>query len=355
MTDSPRGDTFKVGFTEDRIADHSRQSWSGDAPRPIKWAAWYPADHAAIEEMIGLPPDEPLFVMGNLARNAPLTTERDRFPVVLLSHGTGGTATSLGWLARRLAASGLIVIGVDHHGNTASEAYRPEGFLCWWERPRDLTFALDHLSKTSPFAGRLDLDRIFAAGFSLGSHTVLSLAGAITDMNLFQAWARKHSSSKGPREFPDLADHIPRLFETSSVFRSSWERQSIPYLDKRVKAVLALAPAPPVRGLTPESLKSIHVPVAIAVGDADLEAPPRPCAEWLHGILANSSLTMLGFAVGHYTLLSEGTDAGRRVEPAIWADPNGVDRRKVHNHVAALALCCFELRKLEGAATGRRG
>lgn len=64
------------------------------------------------------------------------------------------------------------MIGVDHHGNTALEPYRAESFLCWWERPRDLTLALDHLGETGPFARRLDLDHVGAAGFSLGGHTV---------------------------------------------------------------------------------------------------------------------------------------------------------------------------------------
>lgn len=86
-------------------------------------------------------------------------------------------ATSLGWLAQRLAAAGYIVLGVDHHGNTASETYRAEGFLCWWERPRDLTVALDIVAESGPFAGRLDLADITCVGFSLGGYTALSAFG----------------------------------------------------------------------------------------------------------------------------------------------------------------------------------
>lgn len=63
--------------------------------------------------------------------DAALDDQTSCFPVVLLSHGTGGTAASLGWLAHGLAAAGYVVLGVDHHGNTASEPYRAEGFLSW--------------------------------------------------------------------------------------------------------------------------------------------------------------------------------------------------------------------------------
>ena len=338
MAQTPR---ISVGFVEGLIWDSGRTNWDGDGPRPIRWSAWYPADAAAIESVVALPPDERLFVMGRVARDAALSFEPRTFPVVLLSHGTGGTAASLGWLAEKLAAHGFIVIAADHHGNTASELYRPEGFLCWWERPRDLTVLLDALHTQGMFAGRLDVDRVSAAGFSLGGHTVLSLAGAITDMTLFQAWAEGQPGGRGPREFPDLADHIAPLLERSAVFRSSWERQSLSYVDRRVKAVLACAPAPPVRGFTPQSLAAIRVLVTMAVGGADVEAPAEAGAMWLDDHLADSMLHLLGPDIGHYVFLCEGTPKGCAAEPAIWSDPPDVPRRVVHERVADIALRAF--------------
>ena len=111
----------KVGWRQGMLADPMRPAWSGDGPRPIRWSAWYPADPAAEAILVGMPPDAPLYLLGELARDAPPIAATERFPVVLLSHGTGGTAASLGWLARRLAAAGWVVLGIDHHGNTASE------------------------------------------------------------------------------------------------------------------------------------------------------------------------------------------------------------------------------------------
>jgi len=97
----PSEDMFKTGFIEGSAADAERSNWSGDGPRPLTWAAWYPAEDAAVEEpgFIG-PPDQPLFVMGPLARGARLSESAKRWPVVLVSHGTGGTATGLGWARR---------------------------------------------------------------------------------------------------------------------------------------------------------------------------------------------------------------------------------------------------------------
>ncbi len=180
-----------------------------------------------------------------------------------------------------------------------------------------------------------------AAGFSLGGHTALSLAGAITDMALFRTWAEGRPGGRGPREFPDLADHIAPLLNSSAVFQSSWDRQSASCLDPRVKAALACAPAPPVRGFTPPSLEAIRIPVTITVGGADREAPADTCAMWLDDLLADSALDLLGPDIGHYAFLCEGTPAGCVTEPALWVDPPGAPRRAVHDRVAEIALRAF--------------
>jgi predicted dienelactone hydrolase len=329
---------FKVGFREGLIHDRTRPSWSEDCPRPIRWSAWYPASASAIEQSVTIPPDRPTFVMGTVARDADLNDGFERFPVVLLSHGTGGTATSLGWLAQGIAASGYVVLGVDHHGNTASEPYRPEGFLSWWERPRDLSVVLDILTSDSPFADRLDLAHAACIGFSLGGYTALSILGAITDTAQFYEWAGSSPFGNGPREFPDLVDRIEPLLKESAVFRASWERQSTSNLDQRVKVAVALAPAPPVRAFIPDSLAAITVPVTLMVGEADREAPANHCAVWLNGHLRQSHLHYLGPDVGHYTLLGTGTMEGRRLEPEIYVDAPDVDRRTVHDMATQIAL-----------------
>lgn len=329
--------SFKVGFRQGVILDHDRRNWDDDGPRPIRWSVWYPASAEAVEAPVLLPPERPLFHMGDVATDAQLAAVPERLPVVLLSHGTGGSAAGLGWLAGALAAAGHVVIGVDHHGNTASEPYRAEGFLCWWERPRDLATALDTLAEEGPFAGRLDLDQVTAAGFSLGGYTVLALLGAVTRVTLFEDFAREQSFGKGPREFPDLVDRIEGLLDTSPVFRASWQRQSASALDARVKAAFACAPAPTVRGFTIASVQAITTPVAMVVGEADREAPAETCAAWLQQHLRNGTLETLP-GIGHYEFLCGGTELGQQQEPDIWRDRPGFDRRAFHAAIAALAV-----------------
>ncbi len=330
-----------AGFRSGLVQDTSRTDWDGTGPRPIAWAAWYPASHDAIEAPMRVGgSEEPWFDIGAVARDAALANSPAAMPVMLASHGTGGTAVSLGWLGRRLARHGIVMLAANHHGNTAVAPYRPEGFLCWWERARDLTVLLNHVAAEGSLAGRLDLERVGAVGFSLGAHAALSLLGGLTDMDRFRAWADRTGGrlARDPREFPDLADQFPDLMATRSPFRASWERRALSHRDPRVKAALLLAPAPPVRAFTDESLAAIAAPVDMMIGGADVEAPALDGAEWLMERLPQTSIERLGAAVGHFVFLPEATEAGRSAASALCTDAAGVDRRAIHDAAAAAVL-----------------
>ncbi|UZE50432.1 alpha/beta hydrolase family protein [Rhodopseudomonas sp. P2A-2r] len=331
---------MKVGYRTGRFEDPARPNWDGNGPRPLAWTAWYPASDDAIthERLLG-PRSAPTYSIGPMAANAALRATPQRLPLVLLSHGTGGSALGLGWLGRRLAQYGFMAIGVAHHGNTLNEPYRAEGFLCWWERPRDLSVLLDRMVSHSEFADRIDVNRVFAAGYSLGGCAVASLLGAITETSRFQRSAANPNPARGVPEFPDLADHLPGLLESSAVFRESWARMSNDYRDPRLKAALLLAPGRGLLGFNAASLTVIDTPARIIVGGAD---PALPAARWLHPRLRASVLDVLPADVGHYIFLPEATDAGRRDSPPNCVDAPGVDRAAIHQHAADAAVALFE-------------
>jgi predicted dienelactone hydrolase len=330
---------MSVGFEEGYLEDTSRPNWDGNGPRPLSWAAWYPASDGAVqrEHFLG-PASAPWFTIGLSARGAPLLSTHHRYPVVVLSHGTGGNVLSLGWLGRRLAQHGFVAVGVNHHGNTTREPYRAEGFLCWWERARDLTVLLDQIATQSEFSDRLDMDNVFVAGHSLGGCTAIALLGAVTTASRFQPSPTNRDFARGVREFPDLADHLPGLLERSMVFRESWARMSNSYRDVRFKAALVLAPGRSVLGLDEKSVGSIEAPIQIVVGGADAVALS---AIWLRERLRSGTLDMLAPDVGHYVFLPEATETGRRVEPNVCLDASGVDRAAIRERVTRMAVELF--------------
>lgn len=327
---------YKAGYTYGVFQDSSRARWVDSSPRPIAWTCWYPVsiDEETSESSFGGSTEAPLFTQGQVAFDAEIVKTQSSWPLVLLSHGTGGTATGMSWLGARLARMGYVCVGVDHHGNTANEAYRAEGFICWWERVADLSFILDHVDQIQNIGAHIDGSNVAVAGFSLGGYTALSMVGAITSMGLFETWriASPHVTA-GPREFPNLDQEIPKLMEKSDRFRASWERQGESYLDRRVKRCIAIAPAPPIRAFTAESLEEIKCPILVISGEADTEAPFNECSVWLSQQNAGIELHSAGKTVGHYTFLAECTNAGKSSEPDLCIDCAGVDRSIVHDAV----------------------
>ena len=177
-----------VGRLHLALTDSDRRSWSGDGPRPLAATVWYPALSEYPEQAWSAG----VFHFGYSALNAPFVDTTPR-PLILLSHGTGGSAAQLSWLAEHLVAGGYIVAAVNHHGNTAVEAsHMPAAFVLPSERTRDLSVLIDKLLDHADIGPRIDRNRIGAAGFSLGGYSVLGLAGI--QLPSFDVWEQRCSS-----------------------------------------------------------------------------------------------------------------------------------------------------------------
>jgi dienelactone hydrolase len=109
-------------------------------------------------------------------------------PLVVFSHGIGGSREGYTYLGKYWAANGYASLHLQHAGSDRSlwagnpltlvarlqgAAHESEAK----ERARDLGFALDRLL-ASPEAARIDTARIAAAGHSYGANTTLLAAGA---------------------------------------------------------------------------------------------------------------------------------------------------------------------------------
>jgi len=165
-----QSDPLAVGATSRRFIPPEPYSWRGAETHALVTTIWYPARAGTLmaEHHVG-PPAAPLFTLGRWADDGPML--EGRFPLVTLSHGTGGSAEIMSWLARDLASRGYIVAGVNHPGNNAVEPYTAEGFMLWWERARDVSAVIDLVLADPPIGPHIDANRIGAMGFSLGGYT----------------------------------------------------------------------------------------------------------------------------------------------------------------------------------------
>jgi predicted dienelactone hydrolase len=304
---------------------------------------WYPVTPAAglqeTQQFIGSA-RSPQFLAGKAAVNAPLAAAPAKFPLILLSHGSGGSAAQLGWLGPELARHGYIVVAVNHPGNNALEPYTAEGFVLWWERATDLSNAINQIVVDATFGARIDQTRIGAAGFSLGGYTVLALAGARIDPQGFidachQTPDLPTCDTAEMRELGSV-DHVLETVRESSP--ESLGMAEANYRDSRIKAVFAIAPAVG-QAFPRNSFHDVTIPVDLVVGDRDPIAPAAENAGYFKQLDPQAQLTILP-GVSHYTFLD-------RCAPTFKARPycddtDGVDRSAIHAKVAAMAIAFFD-------------
>ena len=224
------------------LTDDDRGHWTvAGAPRPVRTTLWRPAgSHPA--------------------------------PLVLLSHGTAGSAAELGWLAEALAANGYAVAGVDHHGNTCTEPYVAEGFAFAWERPRDLTVVLDALAADPG----IDLSRVGVAGFSVGGYTAAALLGARLAPRRLRILFDTLTSIPLP-EYPDLADELLDRYGPALVYAIPMAACQLDVADPRVRAGYLIEPSMG-NFCDPASLATVKAPLRVVTGG------PEDDPAWAGGV-----------------------------------------------------------------------
>jgi predicted dienelactone hydrolase len=310
----------------------------------VNGLVWYPAGAEAPErQQWGGEPGHPLFDAGSAAAAAAIAPSPKTFALVLLSHGTGGSAMQMAWLGTALARAGYVAVAIDHPGNTAAGTPTVQGFTLFWLRARELSMALDAALADPVLGPRIDRTRIGAAGFSLGGYTAIALAGARVDFAPALAACAKDSQAagcQGPPEFPDLGVKMRALQQSDPSYANALANSGVSVADPRVRAVYAIAPAAGPF-VTLDSLETIAVPVRIAYGSNDTVAPPPANAQRYAGAIPGSTVLEVPGA-GHYTFLDVCTPLGVRAVPALCADAPGVDRSAIHARVAADAIEFFD-------------
>jgi len=109
-------------------------------------------------------------------------------PLVVFSHGIGGSRRGYSYLGQHWASNGIASLHLQHVGSDRNLWFgNPLGLVGRLqdaaqereaiERPRDLRFALDQLL-AGPLGERIDARRIVAAGHSYGANTTLLAGGA---------------------------------------------------------------------------------------------------------------------------------------------------------------------------------
>lgn len=159
-------------------------------------AVWYPIAVQPKIHIYGGP------TSGNVAIDAAPRAEGGPYPLLVFSHGYGGSGLSAVFFTEALAARGWIVACPDHHDKHSAVRIRtgqeedfdrlgllrhakeiaasgPANRGKYFYRLDEMRLVLDGMLTSDLFMKVIDRDRIAVGGHSLGGFTALGLSGAI--------------------------------------------------------------------------------------------------------------------------------------------------------------------------------
>jgi predicted dienelactone hydrolase len=211
--------------------------------------------------------------------------------LIVLSHGTAGSALPEHTLAATLARAGFVVAQPEHRGDNWQD-FSKAGPESWKTRPQDVSETIDAVARDTELAPLVDTRRVGVHGMSAGGVTGLVLAGAQWRMlNLVQHCAQNLDEDigfclVGLRQLPELqaqrrnqfdkARGVPEQYMPANLkvaFGGQGVEATDPRPDQRVVAVSLAVPVGVI--FTPESLARMRIPVGLSTSGDDGVLLPR--------------------------------------------------------------------------------
>lgn len=223
---------YNVGY---QVLDFAEQ---GAAPLTV--AVWYPTTAQPREFNYGGP------VNGKLAPDAAPLSRATPFPLLVFSHGFGGSGLSSVFITEALAAQGWIVVCPDHHD--AHSAVRIRGGQQDFDR-RGMVQVANRIAASSPADRDQYLYRV--------QEMQRTLQG-ILESRVFGPLINRQQIAVGGHSFGGftalgLSGPLPQ------------------YYDPRIKAILLFSTGAGAYLYTQDELQRVHIPLMLLVGEKERE------------------------------------------------------------------------------------
>jgi predicted dienelactone hydrolase len=229
----------------------------------------------------------------SVATEAPV--EGERLPLVVISHGTGGSPWTYRGMAVHLARAGFVVALPEHPGNNRSDNSLANTAANLENRPRHVRLVLDAVFGDAELGKRLSPGGVGVIGHSMGGYTALAMAGG--------------RPSSFPNESPD------------------GQARAIPVVhDPRVRALVLLAPASPWF-MAEGALAGVEIPILMRTAERDEHTPAMHAEIILGGVPHPGRIDHRVVPnAGHFSFQSPFPPAMTRPEFPPSQDPAGFDR-----------------------------
>lgn len=296
--------------------------------KPLAVALWYPTDAAA--QAVDLGP----FTF-DIARGGAIAGQG--LPLIVFSHGNGGSALGHHDTAIALARAGFVVAAVTHTGDNHADRSREASSMN--DRPRHLRRVIDHMLTQWPGRDRIDASRIGVFGFSSGGFTVLAVAGGVADLGRIAPHCQQH-----PAHYACQVIARQPAGATATVTAVVSDR------DARVRAAVVVAPALGFT-FTQESLAAVSVPIQLWRAEDDTVLPHPWYAEAVRAGLPQPLDYREVPKAGHFDFLAPCTPRFAAMAPPLCSSQSGFDRVAFHSGFNTAVVSFFN--RTLGAGSGR--
>ncbi|WP_426505938.1 alpha/beta hydrolase family protein [Serratia proteamaculans] len=215
--------------------------------RSLNSRIYYPTTETHQQRIIGA---NPVFTGINSQPDAAVAS--GRFPLIVISHGSGGNNASQGWLAAVLAQQGIIVVAANHPGSTTGNSV-PALSAELWLQTEDISALISAITAEPQWDKVINRRMIGVIGHSKGGYSAIATIGGRVRLADFISGCRQAPQSPNcqfyTRAKVDLGALSARQFDADNT-------------DPRIRFAVALDPGM-VPYLLPASLRRLSAPLLI--------------------------------------------------------------------------------------------
>lgn len=267
-------------------------------------------------------------------------------PLVVISHGSGGSMLGHHDLATYLARHGFLVATLEHPKDNYRDVSGNGKAPVMGGRPIQVSALISTLLKDPRWKDLIDEDRIGVAGFSNGGYTGLLLLGAVPRFDRLLDYCQRYPEDEDICSLVFSSPELALVKEGLNALQRNYTKWGEPG-DARVKSAFVMAPQSIVFDST--GLAAIDRPVFLYYSQNDLVLLPQENAARIAEMIMPLVDIKVIPGAGHYVFLAPCSPVLSGEVPNICTDPPGVDRTKVHAQINADALAFFR-ETLSGSA-----
>lgn len=218
-----------------------------------------------------------------------------RFPLVVVSHGNGGSHLVYRTITTHLARNGYVVAHLEHPGNNRNDNRLEGTYENLVNRPRHVRITIDAVSSDPELGAHARTDDVAVLGHSMGGYAALAVAGGIP-------WTKEG-----------------RRVEVEP--------------DPRVRALVLMAPGAAFY-FPPDALRDLTVPILLLTAEHDPVTPRWQAELLLDRAPDRNQVTWREIEnAGHFSFLSPFPPRMRNPGFPPSTDPEGFDRERFHERL----------------------